>query len=167
MNDQAQPAILAVDDTSESLALLVQVLTAAGYSVRPADSGELALAAAAANPPDLILLDVRMKGVDGLEVCRRLKAREETVHIPVILISAFADVKEWVEGLALGAADYVSKPFQTEELLTRVRTHLALSRAHVSLGQQAAVLRQANEQLQNEIAERRRAEESLREKNIA
>jgi CheY-like chemotaxis protein len=90
--------ILAVDDTSGSLALLVKILTSAGYQVRPADSGELALAAVAAAPPDLILLDVRMKGMDGLEVCRRLKTREETRQIPIILISAFADVKEWVEG---------------------------------------------------------------------
>jgi CheY-like chemotaxis protein len=89
--------ILAVDDTSESLALLVKMLTQAGYVVRPADSGELALAAVAASPPDLILLDVRMRGVGGLEVCRRLKAHGETRQIPIILISAFADVGEWVQ----------------------------------------------------------------------
>jgi DNA-binding response OmpR family regulator len=136
MNDQA--TILAVDDTPESLALLVKLLTSAGYQVRPADSGELALAAVAADPPDLVLLDVCMKGVDGLEVCRRLKARDETRHIPIILISAFADVMEWVEGLQVGAADYITKPFQPEELLTRVKTHLTLSRMNVALEQQAA-----------------------------
>jgi PAS domain S-box-containing protein len=155
--------ILAVDDTSESLALLVKILTQEGYQVRPADSGELALAAIDANPPDLILLDIRMKGIDGLEVCRRLKAREETQHIPIILISAFADVKEWVEGLRLGASDYITKPFQTGELLMRVKTHLTLRQATVSLEQQAAALRQANEQLQSEIAERKQTEEILRE----
>ncbi|GEM_PF-1484416 len=152
MNDQA--TILAVDDTPASLALLVKVLTNAGYHVRPADSGELALAAVAANPPDLILLDVRMQGMDGLDVCRQLKARAETQRIPVILMSAFADVQEWVAGLQLGAADYINKPFQAEELLTRVMTHLTLSRATVSLEQQAATLRRTNEQLQAEIAER-------------
>lgn len=161
MSDDA--TILAVDDTPESLALQIDILTPAGYQVRPADSGELALAAVAANPPDLILLDVRTKGVNGLEVCRRLKAREETRHIPVILVSAFPDVKEWVEGLRLGAADYITKPFQAEELLTRVKAHLAVSRANVSLEQHAAALRQTNDNLQSEIVKRQRVEDELRQ----
>ncbi|OGV73860.1 MAG: hypothetical protein A3K19_09690 [Lentisphaerae bacterium RIFOXYB12_FULL_65_16] len=153
--------ILVVDDTSESLALLVQILTPAGYQVRPADSGELAMAAVAANPPDLILLDVRMTGIDGLEVCRRLKARKETRHIPIIFISGTGGVKESVEGLQLGAADYITKPFRPEELLARVKTHLNLSRANVSLEQQAGALRQANEHLQSEIVTRQRVEDEL------
>ena len=161
MTDKA--TILAVDDTSGSLALLAEILTPAGYQVRSADSGELALAAVAVNPPDLILLDVRMPGMDGLEVCRRLKAREETRHIPIILISAFAEVKDWVEGLQLGAADYITKPFQPAELLTRVKTHLSLSRAHVSLEQQAAALGQTNGQLRSEIAGRQRVEDDHRQ----
>jgi DNA-binding response OmpR family regulator len=148
--------ILAIDDTPESLALLDRILTPAGYQVLPADSGELALAAAAINPPDLILLDVRMKGMDGLEVCRRLKAAAETKHIPIILVSAFADVKEWVKGLQMGVADYISKPFQPEELLMRVSTHLALSRANVSLEKQKTALHQTDEQLQSEIVKRQR-----------
>ncbi len=123
-----KPLILVVGDTSESLALLLPILTQTGYQARAAGSGELALAAVAAKAPDLILLDVGMQGMDGPEVCRRLKAREETRHIPVILISAFADVEERVKGLRLGAADYITKPFQTEELLTRVETHLCLGR---------------------------------------
>ncbi len=157
--------ILAVDDTAESLALLVEILTPAGYQVRPADSGDLALAAVAANLPDLILLDVRMEGLDGLEVCRRLKAREETRHIPIILVSAFADVKEWVEGLQRGAADFITKPFQPEELLTRVKTHLSLKQANISVKQQQARLRQTNEQLQSEILERKQAEGESKKKN--
>ena len=108
-----QATILAVDDESESLALLVRTLTTAGYLVRPADSGELALAAVAANRPDLILLDVRMKGMGGLEVCRRLHATDGLHGVPVILISAFADSSEWVAGLQAGAADYITKPFQS------------------------------------------------------
>jgi response regulator RpfG family c-di-GMP phosphodiesterase len=160
MSDKA--TVLAVDDTPESLALLVDVLTAAGYEVRPADSGELALAAVAANLPDLILLDVRMPGMDGLEVCRRIKARDETRHIPILLISAFADVQEAVDGLQAGAVDYIVKPFQIEELLTRVKTHLALSRADVSLAHQAVALRQVNERLQSEMDARGLTEEELR-----
>ena len=155
--------VLAVDDTSESLALLVKMLTAEGFRVRAADSAELALAAVAAEPPDLILLDVRMPDAGGLDVCRRLKARGETRHIPIILMSAFADAKDWVEGLQLGAADYITKPFQVEELLTRVKAHLALARANVSLELRAGDLRRTNEQLRSEIAERRRVEDELRQ----
>lgn len=161
MNKKA--AILAVDDNSESLALLVKILTPEGYQVRPADSGELAMAAVNTNPPDLILLDVLMKGMDGLEVCRQLKAQEETQHIPIILISPFANVKDWVEGLWLGASDYITKPFRTEELLTRVKTHLELRQATVSLEQQTAALHHSNEQLQMEIAERKQTHVVLRE----
>ena len=155
--------ILAVDDTPESLALVVNLLTTAGYRVKPADSGELALAAAAVSPPDLVLLDVRMQGLDGLEVCRRLKARHEMRHVPVLLISSCADVEEFVRGLHMGAADYLTKPVEAEELLTRVRTHLALSQARVSLEQQATALSEANEQLKSEIVRRESVEIELRQ----
>jgi signal transduction histidine kinase len=140
--------ILAVDDNPESLALLATMLTRAGFRVLPADSGELALAAVAANPPDLILLDVHMDGIDGLEVCRQLKADEETRQVPIVLVSAFADMRERVEGLRLGAADYITKPFEPEELLARVETHLALSRANISFERQAAELRQSLERVE-------------------
>jgi PAS domain S-box-containing protein len=159
MNDRA--TILAVDDTPESLALLVTILTSAGYRVRPADSGELALAAVAANPPDLVLLDLRMRGLHGLEVCRRLKAGDETRHIPIILISAFADEAEWLEGLRLGAADYITKPFKSGELLARVKTHVSLGRAKVAAEQQAAALRVANERVQAANVERQKVEDDL------
>jgi two-component system cell cycle sensor histidine kinase/response regulator CckA len=157
-----ETVILAVDDSSESLALLVELLTPAGYRVLPADSGELALAAVAVSLPDLILLDVKMRGLDGLEVCRRLKASEETRNIPVILISAFAEMKDWVAGLQLGAVDYITKPFHPEELLTRVRTHLSLRRASLTLERQAQVFRAANVKLQSEIVVRQRVEDELR-----
>ncbi len=161
MNERA--TVLAVDDTPEVLAFLVRVLTLGGYEVRAAASGELALAAIDANPPDLILLDVRMPGLDGLEVCRRLKAVGETQEIPVILVSAFADVQECVQGLRLGAADCITKPFQREELLARVKTHLGLRSARASLVQQSTALRRINEQLQAEMAERLHVESELRE----
>jgi two-component system cell cycle sensor histidine kinase/response regulator CckA len=154
--------ILAVDDTPESLALLVRILGAAGYVVRPADSSELALAAVAASQPDLILLDVRMKGMGGLDLCRRLKASKKTSQIPIILISAFAEVKEWVEGLRLGAADYITKPFQTEELLSRVATQLSVRRANVALEVHEAALYQTNTLLNAEIVGRQRIEDELR-----
>jgi PAS domain S-box-containing protein len=158
-----EATILAVDDTSDSLALLAEILTSAGYKVRQAGSGDLALADSAANPPDLILLDVRMNGMDGYEVCRRLKASEQRRHIPIILMSGVATVEEMMTGLQLGAADYMTRPFRSDELLMRVKTHLALSKANVSLEQQAAALRQTNEQLQSEILKRQRTEDELRQ----
>ena len=121
--------ILAVDDTDVVLNTLVRILEKAGYVVRAETNGESALAAALEYLPDLVLLDVRMSAMDGLEVCRRLKANPNTESIPIILVSAFADVSEWVAGLRLGAADYITKPFQPVELLTRVKTHLTLRKA--------------------------------------
>lgn len=159
MNSQA--TILAVDDTTDSLVLLREILTPAGYRVRLADSGELALAAVLAFPPDLILLDLKMPGIDGLEVCRRLKAQASTRDIPVILLSAYAGVEEWVKGLRLGAVDHIGKPFQTEELLMRVRTHLALRQAREEAAESAA-LRELNQKLAAEIVQRQQAEADLR-----
>ena len=159
--------ILAVDDTSESLRMLTDILVSQGYDVRPADSGELALASIEATQPELILLDIRMPGMDGFEVCRRLKERTETRQIPLIFLSAITDTKERVEGLRLGAVDFISKPFQQEELLARLRTHLELSRLRARLeemvAERTAHLNAANEQLRLELAERLRAERALRE----
>jgi two-component system sensor histidine kinase/response regulator len=125
--------VLVVEDTFETRKLLTDILTGEGYEVRPADSGELALASAAANPPDLILLDIRMPGLDGFEVLRRLKACEESRDIPVIFLSALTDTELRVEGIRLGAVDFISKPFQKDELLARARTHVELRQLHKSL----------------------------------
>ena len=159
--------VLVVDDDSGSLALLTSILTGAGYRVRPADSGELALASVDAVRPDLILLDMRMPGMDGIEICRRLKAAESTWSIPVIFISAFSDTADRVRGLALGAVDYVSKPFDAVELLARVRTHLELAFLHSQLEAQVATrtreLSHAVQNLLSEIEQRERTERALRE----
>src|SRR5512139_3866723 len=98
-------SILAVDDTTDSLRVLTNILKAEGYRVQPADSGELALASLASNLPDLILLDVRMPGMDGFEVCRRVKAQKGCANIPVVFLSALSEVEDRVEGLKLGAVD--------------------------------------------------------------
>jgi signal transduction histidine kinase/DNA-binding response OmpR family regulator len=155
--------ILAVDDSPDSLALVTYILSTAGHQVRQANRGEMALADITAHPPDLVLLDVRMPGLDGLEVCRRLAADASTRRIPVVLVSAITDVVTRVEGLALGAVDYICKPFEAEELLARVSTHLALSRTRAGLEAQAEALARANERLQAETAERRAAEDSLQQ----
>lgn len=120
--------ILAVDDTPESLKLLTDLLKAEGYEVRSAISGQLALNAARINPPDLVLLDIRMPDMDGYEVCRRLKARAETQDIPVIFLSALSETSDKLQSFEIGAVDYVTKPYQRQELLARVHTHLELSR---------------------------------------
>jgi PAS domain S-box-containing protein len=151
--------ILVVDDTPESLRVLTEALQQEGYSVRPANSGQLALDSIAAYPPDLILLDIRMPGLDGFEVCRRLKGEETTRNIPVIFQSAATDLADRLEGLRLGAVDYISKPFQREELLARVNTHLELARLHGNL---EVVVKERTAQLELEIAERKRVEDALR-----
>jgi len=131
----AKGQILAVDDTPASLRLLTDILKAEGYDVRSAIGGELALRSAAMEPPDLMLLDVRMPGMDGFEVCQRLKEREATREVPVIFLSAMTDTEEKVKGFRVGAVDYVTKPYQREELLARVRTHVELGRLRRNLEQ--------------------------------
>ena len=159
--------ILVVDDEPDILALLTSILTEEGYQVRPADSGSLALASVAASPPDLILLDMRMPDMDGLEACRQLKARKESHGIPVVFVSGSADSDTRVQGLELGAVDFVTKPFNRAELLARVRTHLELDRLRSHLEKQVmlrtAELCSAVEVLQSEIEHRLRTEQALRE----
>ena len=129
----AREEILVVDDTPASLRLLTELLTQHGYHVRPAEDGALALESVDAKTPDLILLDVSMPGMDGYEVCRRLKADEKSSRIPVIFISAFGDTRQKVTGFEAGGIDYVTKPFEAEEVLARVRTHLRLCQAEEAL----------------------------------
>ena len=131
--------ILVVDDEPNTLALLISILTEEGYRVRPADSGFLALASVENSTPDLILLDMRMPDMDGLEVCRQLKARKESSEIPVVFVSGSKDVEARVEGLELGAVDFVIKPFHRAELLARVRTHLELSHLRSNLESQVTL----------------------------
>ncbi len=120
--------ILLVDDTLDNLRVLSNLLTEQGYYVRPVPDGRQALSAAARKPPDLILLDIMMPGMDGYEVCRRLKADERTREIPVIFISAIDETLDKVKAFSLGGVDYVTKPFQEAEVLARVNTHLTMRR---------------------------------------
>ena len=154
--------VLVVDDTLSSLKLVTDILSAEGYQVLPANSGELALAAVALKAPQLILLDLRMPGMDGLEVLRRLKARDESRDIPVMILSAVTESQQRIEGLRLGAVDFLSKPFAREELLARVSTQVSLALVRARLEQQTAELRLSNEQLQIEMVARQRVEDALR-----
>jgi putative nucleotidyltransferase with HDIG domain len=121
-------SILAVDDTPASLKLLSDLLREEGYNVRAAINGELAVSSAVNDPPELVLLDVRMPEMDGFEVCRRLKASPRTREVPVIFVSALSETEDKVRGFELGAVDFVTKPYQREELLARVHTHLEVRR---------------------------------------
>lgn len=122
-------SIMAVDDNPANLKLLEDMLRNEGYEVRSFPLGRLALAAAQQEPPDLILLDVNMPEMNGYEVCERLKSSERLSGVPVIFISALNATEDKVKGFQSGGADYVSKPFQFEEVQARIETHLKLRRA--------------------------------------
>jgi two-component system, sensor histidine kinase and response regulator len=126
--DQYVPNILLVDDTPANLQLLSGILREQGYKLRPAPSGKLALRAARALPPDLILLDVRMPDMDGYEVCEQLKADPALKEIPVIFLSALSEATDKVRAFAVGGVDYITKPFQLDEVIARVETHLEIRR---------------------------------------
>ncbi|MBD0335999.1 MAG: response regulator [Cyanobacteria bacterium Co-bin13] len=149
-----QADILAIDDTPENLQLLSQLLTERHYKVRSVTKGSTALRAAQAAPPDLILLDVNMPQMNGYEVCEQLKADDRTRDIPVIFVSALGETLDKVKAFQVGGVDYVTKPFQVEEVLARIETHLQLR----SLQRQ---LQQQNAQLQQEIRDRKLAEEKF------
>jgi two-component system sensor histidine kinase/response regulator len=125
--------ILIVDDTPANLRLLSNMLAEQGYKVRSVISGQMALTATQASPPDLILLDIRMPEMNGYEVCEHLKSDEDTRDIPIIFISALDATQDKVKAFTVGGVDYITKPFQLEEVLARVKTHLALRNLQKSL----------------------------------
>ncbi|MBF0101196.1 MAG: response regulator [Desulfobacterales bacterium] len=153
---QQEANILIVDDTPENITVLKQLLTDHGYRARPAINGEVALHVAHNMPPDIILLDIMMPGMDGYEVCRRLKADELTREIPVIFMSALGEGVDKVKAFEIGAVDYITKPFRAEEVLARLKTHIRLQQTLTQLQAQ-------NTQLQKEITERQQAEFALKE----
>lgn len=170
--------ILVVDDTPDNLRLLSAILTADGYILRKALNGKRALSSARAEPPDLILLDVNMPDMKGYAVCKHLKADPKTCHIPVIFISALDDVLDKVRAFTVGGVDYITKPFQAEEVLARVGTQLKLSRLTqelerrveertAELSQALGELQQAQQQLQQSFKSVVRAKEVAESANQA
>ncbi len=161
--------ILVVDDNPTSLQLIMKVLKKAGYRVRLSANGTLALLSVAAKQPDLILLDVKMSDIDGYEVCRRLKSDKKSRDIPVIFISGLGETTQRIEGFNAGGVDYITKPFETEEVLARVKTHLCLreltERLEQKVNERTVELTSANRLLQQEISERKKAEKELLESN--
>ena len=136
--------ILIVDDTPANLKLLSQILTVNGYNVRVAVNGAQALTSIDMAQPDLILLDIKMPGMNGFEVCQQLKANPKTQDIPVIFISALDDLQDKLDGFNAGGLDYISKPFQIEEVLARVNAHLYIRRAR-------QILESNNQRMQREL----------------
>ena len=149
-----RPRVLIVDDVPANLKVLRDALEPEGYKISGAPNGETALRIAAGALPDIILLDVVMSDIDGYEVCRRLKENEATKHIPVIFVTVKDEKANLIEGFRVGGVDYITKPFEKEEVLVRVETHLKISR----LTQE---LLQKNRELEEEIAKRQQVEDSL------
>jgi diguanylate cyclase (GGDEF)-like protein len=154
------PLILIIDDTPANLAVVVEHLEDHGFRVAVAQDGEEGLERAKFIHPDLILLDVMMPGMNGFTTCRRLRKNEITRDIPIIFMTALGDTRDKLAGFAVGGIDYITKPFEIEEVLARINTHLALFSAQKHLGEQ-------NDQLHKEIALRQKAEAELRRTNEA
>ena len=138
-----QQTILVVDDSTQNCQILNVLLTSEGYQVLLADGGQSALDVIEQGLPDLMLVDIMMPGMDGYELCRRLKADSRTSVIPVIFVSALSETKDKLVGFKVGGVDYITKPFQFEEILARIATHLKLCRLQHQLEEQ-------NKQLEEE-----------------
>lgn len=169
-----QSTILVIDDDPNNLAIVSDHLGGMNFNIIVAEDGEIGVTRADYARPDLILLDIMMPGMDGFETCRRLKGLEGVKEIPVIFMTALAETEQKVKGLEAGAVDYITKPFQQEELLARVGVHLRIRELTGMLRgakeflerrveERTAELARANRELQTEIAERKQAEEQLRQ----
>lgn len=158
--DHPEPAnILLIDDMPNNLRLLSSLLGKQGYKVRSVINGAMGLKAAQAKPPDLILLDINMPDLNGYEVCTKLKANEVTQEIPVIFLSALDDVIDKVRAFQVGGCDYITKPFQIEEVVVRVENQLQLRQAQKMLAEQNVVLEQ-------EICDRKKIQASLEDREM-
>ncbi|MGK7957381.1 MAG: putative bifunctional diguanylate cyclase/phosphodiesterase [Crocosphaera sp.] len=153
---QAPANVLIVDDKPPNLRILSTMLVKAGYKVRAVTSGSMAIIAAKTMPPDLILLDIRMPDLNGYEVCQQLKQFPETAEIPIIFLSALQEVEDKVKAFEAGGVDYIIKPFQFEEVLARVSTHLALKHARYQL-------KTLNKELEKRVQERTADLEAIQE----
>lgn len=147
MNAENEPPgnVLVVDDTAENLRLLASMLGEKGYEVRPVTNGKHALQAADRLAPDVVLLDINMPEMDGYEVCRRLKENENLREVPVIFITALTETADKLKAFSAGGVDYISKPFQIDEVLARVRAHITLRRAQLELKESYSKLRELEE----------------------
>ena len=167
-----QISILVVDDIADNLQILATTLSKQGYQVRCAKNGSTALRGASTIRPNLILLDIKMPDLDGYQVCQKLKANEQTSHIPVIFLSALDDVLDKVKAFEVGGVDYISKPIQVKEVLVRVKNQISLQLANAKITelnqnlekkvyQRTLELKKAVQKLRQEIDERQRVQQQL------
>jgi signal transduction histidine kinase len=171
---EREPVILIIDDDPNNLAIMTGLLEEVNCTILAAEDGESGVKRALYAEPDLILLDIMMPGIDGYETCRQLKAQVKTRDIPVICMTALAETEHKLKGFAAGCVDYITKPFQREEVLARVGVHLRLRKLSRELEaardlleerveERTARLEEVNRDLQREMAERRKTEETLRQ----
>ncbi|MBU1660318.1 MAG: response regulator, partial [Chloroflexi bacterium] len=176
VHDSQNQTILIIDDEPANLAVVADYLAQSGFQIKVTQTGEAGFELARRTPPDLILLDVRMPGIDGFEVCRRLKADERTREIPVIFMTIMTRVEDKVTGFEVGGVDYITKPFQHEEVLARVTAHLRIrdltqkleganANLELRVAERTSELAQVNARLKKEIAERKQAEQEIRKLN--
>lgn len=159
--------ILVVDDLPENLQILISILSAHDYEVRAFAEGAFALTSARENPPDVILLDVRMPDMDGYTLCTHLQADPRTREVPVIFISAYGEIEDKIKGFRAGGVDYITKPFQAEEVLARVQAHIRLRTMHKDLQQEIQRRSQAEEALHLLNQQLREANHRLQEANAS
>jgi signal transduction histidine kinase len=156
--DSHKGDILIVDDDLASFRSLSSMLTAEGYEVRGVPDGPMALTVVENKPPELILLDIKMPGMDGFEVCQQIKADEKSSDIPILFLSALDKLEDKLKGFSIGAADFITKPFQAQEVLARVDIHIKFSRLRQNLEEQVV---ERTAELESEINERKQIEISL------
>ena len=159
-------SILVVDDTPANLQVLAGMLKDRGHKVRPVPGGKLALLAARRDPPDLILLDINMPEMNGYEVCQHLKADDDLKGIPVIFISALTEQLDKVKAFATGGVDYITKPFQMEELHARVETHLKLRGLQIELEETNARLAKANARMSRDLEAAAKIQETFLPRDV-
>jgi two-component system, sensor histidine kinase and response regulator len=158
--------ILIVDDILENISVLFRFLSNEDFKVLVAQNGEQALKIVNLNRPDLILLDVMMPGMSGFEVCELLKSQENTQDIPIIFMTALADTVDKVRGFELGAADYITKPFQHEEVLVRIHAHLSLHKLKKQLEEKNQELQQQNQTLETVVSALQKAKQAAEEASL-
>ena len=151
---KAEERLLLVDDNPTNLQVLMETLQDQNYKLLAAKNGEMALTIARKAQPELILLDIMMPGIDGYEVCQRLKSDPKTSEIAIIFLSAMDATQDKVKGFELGAVDYITKPFQPEEVIARVETHLTIHRLQQSLELRNRELQELNANLELKVEEK-------------
>lgn len=164
MNNESNGSILIVDDEINNLQLLSELLFQNQYKVRAAKTARSALSSIESEMPDLLLLDIKLPDMDGYDVCKRIKSTEKLKDLPILFLSALDNTADIIRGFEVGGVDFITKPFKTEEVLARVKTHIQLKQLRDKYEKQAIELRITNENLEKEIAASKQVE-YIRQKN--